>query len=105
MTDPRIKAAVARLGLSARESEVVERIAVGQHTKQVAKELYIEVLTVRTHLRRIFGKLEINSQRELISRVLVTVLDDTTGGANLAAAGSAAVGGECLIGDRRPGDG
>ena len=99
MTDPRIKSAVARLGLSPRESEIVERIAAGQHTQQVAKQLYIEVHTVRSHLRNSFAKLGISSRQELLSRVLLNVLEDTAGGANLASAGPAAEdgdGSECL---------
>lgn len=73
---PRIRAAVARLGLTQRESQIVERFAEGMSTQTLASELYISVATVRTHLRKIFTKLEISSRVELLSQVLSMVLDD-----------------------------
>ena len=79
MTDPRIKAAVARLGLSPRESQIVAGLAAGKATERVAAELSIHQNTVRTHLRKIFTKLEVNSRVELLSQVLANVLEDCDG--------------------------
>ncbi len=77
MADPRIKSAVARLGLSPRESQIVAGLASGRSTKRVAAELSIHQNTVRTHLRKIFTKLEVNSRVELLSQVLANVLENS----------------------------
>ena len=73
---PRVRTAVAKLGLTRRESQIVEKFAEGMSTQILARELYISAATVRTHLRKIFTKLEISSRVELLSQVLSMVLDD-----------------------------
>lgn len=73
---PRVRSAVAKLGLTQRESQIVEKFAGGMSTQALASELYISAATVRTHLRKIFTKLEISSRVELLSQVLAKVLDD-----------------------------
>ncbi len=75
MTDPRIKSAVARLGLSVRESQIVVCLAEGKTTRQVVKSMGISNNTVRTHVGKVFTKLEINSRVELVSLVLLNVLE------------------------------
>lgn len=77
---PRIRAAVARLGLTQRESQIVEKFAHGMSTQALAAELFISAATVRTHLRKIFAKLDINSRVELLSLVLAKVMEDLDGG-------------------------
>ncbi len=74
---PKVRVAVAKLGLTQRESQIVEKFAVGKSTQTLAEELCISVATVRTHLRKIFAKLEIGSRVELLSLVLSRVLEDT----------------------------
>ncbi len=74
---PRVRAAVAKLGLTQRESQIVEKFAAGKSTQALAEELYISAATVRTHLRKIFTKLEICSRVELLSLVLTKVLEAT----------------------------
>ena len=76
MPDPRIKSAVARLGLTGRERRVVECLADGQTTRQVAKTMGIGDSTVRTHIRKIFIRLDVNTRVELMSLVLSNVLED-----------------------------
>ncbi len=75
-THPRIKAAVAKLGLTQRESQIVEKFAIGKSTQALADELYISAATVRTHLRKIFTKLNIGSRVELLSMVIAKILED-----------------------------
>jgi DNA-binding NarL/FixJ family response regulator len=43
--------------LSAREQEVLKRLAQGMVYKQIAHELSLSTSTVRTHLHNIYGKL------------------------------------------------
>jgi ATP/maltotriose-dependent transcriptional regulator MalT len=59
LVDPREKteAVVADGPLSRRELEVLTLIAQGNSNQQIAEQLYISVHTVKTHARRIHGKL------------------------------------------------
>ncbi len=75
-THPRIRKAVAKLGLTQRESQIVEMFAVGKSTQALANGLYISAATVRTHLRKIFTKLNIGSRVELLSMVIAKILDE-----------------------------
>ncbi len=68
--------AVAKLGLTPRESQLVEKFAIGKSTKALANELDISAATVRTHLRKIFTKLNIGSRPELLSMVISKILED-----------------------------
>jgi DNA-binding NarL/FixJ family response regulator len=63
-------AAVASAGseldrLSARELEVMRLIARGYSYKEVAKELFISVKTVETHVSAVLRKLQLSSRHEL----------------------------------------
>ena len=51
--------------LTARESEVLQLIAEGRTTKQIAGALQVSVKTVETHRRQIMMKLQLNSIAEL----------------------------------------
>jgi DNA-binding NarL/FixJ family response regulator len=51
--------------LSAREREVMRLIARGYAYKEVAKELYISVKTVETHVSAVLRKLQLSSRHEL----------------------------------------
>ncbi len=73
---PRIKEAVVKLGLTQRESQIVEKFAIGKSTQALANELFISAATVRTHLRKIFTKLNIGSRVELLSMVIAKILED-----------------------------
>lgn len=75
MSDPRIKSAVARLGLTVRESEIVACIACGKDTRETAKTVGRSSHTVRTHVQKVFRKLSVNSRVELMSLVLLNVLE------------------------------
>ncbi|MFC3747199.1 LuxR C-terminal-related transcriptional regulator [Paenibacillus sp. GCM10012306] len=56
-------------GLSSREKEIVEQIAMGQSTKELARKLHISAYTVQDHLKSIFIKTGVTSRRELIWRL------------------------------------
>src|SRR5690606_20684403 len=51
--------------LSAREREVTRLIARGYQYKEVAKELYISIKTVETHVSSVLRKLQLSSRHEL----------------------------------------
>jgi DNA-binding CsgD family transcriptional regulator len=56
-------------GLSRREQEVVAELRRGSRVPAIAKQLSISPTTVRNHLQRIFWKLGVHSQSELIEYV------------------------------------
>jgi DNA-binding NarL/FixJ family response regulator len=51
-------------GLSSRECEVLDRVALGRRNRQIASELTISEFTVKRHMQNILGKLELRSRRE-----------------------------------------
>lgn len=51
--------------LSKRENEIVKYLLSGYTSGSIAKELYISLPTVKTHISNIYRKLNINSKQEL----------------------------------------
>ncbi len=58
------------LKLSAREHEILNLMAKGQQYKEIAEALSISPLTVRTHIRRIYEKLQVTSRTEAVLKFL-----------------------------------
>jgi DNA-binding NarL/FixJ family response regulator len=56
--------------LSRRESEILQRVAYGATTKEVARDLGISAHTVKTHLERIFEKLGANDRAQAVAIAL-----------------------------------
>ncbi len=54
--------------LSVREREVARYLSLGLNSATVAKELSISVHTVRSHRRRVYEKIGVHSQGELMAR-------------------------------------
>jgi len=52
--------------LTKRETEILKRIAAGQTKIQIATELFIDQNTVRSHVKNIYIKLDVNSKSEAI---------------------------------------
>ena len=52
-------------GLSAREREVLERVALGESPAQIQRELVIANGTLKSHMQRIYQKLGVHSKKEL----------------------------------------
>ena len=57
--------ATAASQLSAREREVLQLIAEGWSTKQIASHLYVSVKTIETHRRQIMKKLDLHTIADL----------------------------------------
>ncbi len=56
--------------LSGRELEVLRCLARGQTTARIAAELFISENTVKTHIRHILEKMEVNNRAEAVAKAL-----------------------------------
>ena len=54
--------------LTPREQEVLQAMELGLSYKQIAGKLFISLDTTRNHIRQIYRKLHVNSQRELLAK-------------------------------------
>jgi len=57
-------AAAARLGISARECEVLALLAEGRSNKEIARGLDVSPNTVKTHLAKLYAKLEVSRRTQ-----------------------------------------
>lgn len=60
--------AVADLGLSKRELEVLGLLSAGHSNQEIANRLFVSVNTVKTHTSRLFEKLEVNRRTQAIEK-------------------------------------
>lgn len=63
---PEQPASKAKRVLSTREAEILVLVGAGNTNDQIAEALYIEVNTVRTHLRRIYQKLNVHDRTSAV---------------------------------------
>ncbi|MCH9682097.1 MAG: response regulator transcription factor [Deltaproteobacteria bacterium] len=56
--------------LTARETEVLERVASGRSNKQIAEQLGISAHTVKFHVNAILGKLDVHSRTEAVVKAM-----------------------------------
>lgn len=54
--------------LSRREQEMLEQLSKGYRYKEIAEKLYVSIETVRTHIRNIYEKLQVNSRVEALKK-------------------------------------
>ncbi len=59
------------LGISPREMEVLHQIAAGRSTKEIAALLHVSPATVKTHIARLFEKLEAKRRTDAIAKARV----------------------------------
>jgi DNA-binding NarL/FixJ family response regulator len=52
--------------LSKRETQILEQVAEGKSRSQIAKDLFIDLETVRSHIKNIYLKLDVNSRADAI---------------------------------------
>jgi DNA-binding CsgD family transcriptional regulator len=60
--------ALASLGLTGQEVKVLERVAAGQSTKEIARTLGLSPNTVKTHLSNLFAKLEVSRRTQAVMK-------------------------------------
>jgi DNA-binding CsgD family transcriptional regulator len=56
--------------LSGREKEILKSLSTGNSFKLIASDLQISLETVRTHIKKIYEKLQVHSQVEAVSKAL-----------------------------------
>jgi DNA-binding NarL/FixJ family response regulator len=56
--------------LTPREKEILASLSRGNSYKLIASELDISIDTVRTHIKHIYGKLQVRSQTEAVSKAI-----------------------------------
>ena len=61
-------AAIRSLGLTPREYEILQLLAAGQSTKEIARQLAISPNTAKTHLARVYQKLEVQRRTQAIHK-------------------------------------
>lgn len=66
--------ATANFDLSARELDVLKLLVNGYSYKMVASELFISLDTVRSHIKNVYDKLQVNSKSEAVAKALKTKL-------------------------------
>ncbi len=57
--------------LAPREREVLHLLSTGQPYKQIAAELELSMGTIRTYVRRLYGKLHVNCRTEAVVKYLL----------------------------------
>lgn len=71
-------------GLTEREREILDMLITGRDVPAIAEKLLISKNTVRTHVKRIYQKMNVNSKQEILSlsedverRLEVSLKDDS----------------------------
>ena len=67
-------AAIRSLGLSPREMDVLDRLAAGESNKQIARSLGISPNTVKTHVARVYEKLEVDRRIQAVEKARLLAL-------------------------------
>lgn len=64
----RNEAAIRSLGLSPREMDILGRLAAGESNKEIARRLGISPNTVKTHVARVYEKLEVQRRVQAVEK-------------------------------------
>jgi DNA-binding NarL/FixJ family response regulator len=57
---------IQKLGLTPRELEILQKIADGMSTREIAEALFVSENTVKTHSSRVFSKLDVNRRTKAV---------------------------------------
>jgi two-component system, NarL family, response regulator LiaR len=60
------EAKARELGITPRELEILQRIAEGMSTREIAAALFVSENTVKTHASRLFDKLDVNRRTKAV---------------------------------------
>ncbi|MEM9178903.1 MAG: LuxR C-terminal-related transcriptional regulator [Pseudomonadota bacterium] len=62
------EAALKSLGITKREHAVLEQMAGGQSNKEIAESLHVSPNTVKTHVSRLYEKLEVKQRLQAVQK-------------------------------------
>jgi DNA-binding CsgD family transcriptional regulator len=60
---------LSKYGITEREREIIIKVMQGKSNEDIARELFISLATVKTHLYNIYKKVDIDSRYDLLARV------------------------------------
>ena len=60
--------ALRELAISDRESEVLTLLASGHNNQEIGQRLHISINTVKTHLQKVYAKLEVSHRGEAVQK-------------------------------------
>ena len=55
--------------MTAREKEIVEYLSKGLRYREIADKIFLSQETVRTHIRNVYEKLNVNSRTEALNKI------------------------------------
>ncbi len=61
-------AALRSLGITRREYAVLEQLAIGQSNKEIASVLHVSPNTVKTHISKLYEKLEVSQRVQAVQK-------------------------------------
>ena len=67
--DQVFEAFLAKYGITEREREIILKVVQGKSNADIARELFLSIATVKTHLHNIYTKIGVNSRYNLLARV------------------------------------
>lgn len=62
------QSAFEALGLSKRELEVLQLLAMGLSNQEIADQLFVSLNTIKTHISRLFEKLEVKRRTQAVEK-------------------------------------
>jgi DNA-binding CsgD family transcriptional regulator len=62
------ESALDEMGISKRELEVLELIALGLSNQQIAERLFVSLNTIKTHSSKVFEKLEVQRRTQAVEK-------------------------------------
>ncbi len=66
---PNAAVAIARLGLTPREVEVLQHMSKGLSNQEIADAMFVSLNTVKTHISNVFSKLDVQRRTQAIQKV------------------------------------
>lgn len=75
LTPPQWNLIVGILGLSKREQEIATALLEGQKERRIAHALSMSPHTVRTHVKRMYRKLQVNDRTELVTTIFLAYIE------------------------------
>jgi DNA-binding NarL/FixJ family response regulator len=74
----RVAASAERFRLSARETEVLALLVLGDSNAEIAEQLYVSHKTIKNHLRAIYGRMGVRNRVEAATVTLLQARPDSS---------------------------